>query len=471
MEAYEYDAFISYSHRDLKWARWLQGKLETLRIPAEADEAFANRRRMKVFRDQTDLNGVEVTESLHRELTASRYLVVVCSPSSAASRWVDDEVAFFTGLGRRDRIVAFIIEGEPDSDTPELECYPPGLRCTGERHLLGANVQEIGRNKAYLKVASLLIGVRFNRLVDREKQRRRRAILTATAAVLVISASTAALLWRNATISRQNKELVYDGYGTALVSFAQNEVIKPEELATIEDSARAGNAYAALLLGDCYSKGWGTQKDDVKAFEWYRRAAEGGNVVGMVALANCYIFGNGTEVNPEEAFAWNMRSAELGSAEGMLNVALDYEGGHGTEPDPKAAFEWYKKSAKKGYDLAMYNLSRCYRSGIGTKANPKRAFFWMKRLAQTDNAEAMYNLGMMYQLGYGTAEDPQAAYAWYRKAADSGDGDALYMTGWCIENRYGIDNPALEWYEKAAEAGNADAAKAVERLEGPGQSS
>lgn len=465
MEAYEYDAFISYSHRDLKWARWLQGKLETLRIPPEADEAFANRRRMKVFRDQTDLNGVEVTESLHRELTASRYLVVVCSPSSASSRWVDDEVAFFTGLGRQDRIVAFIIDGEPDSDKPELECYPPGLRCTDERHLLGANVQEIGRNKAYLKVASLLIGVRFNRLVDREKQRRRRAILTAAATVLVISASTAALVWRNTVISRQNKELVYDGFNAALVSFAQKDVIEPEDFAMIEKSARAGNAYAALLLGDCYGKGWGVEKDDAKAFEWYTRAAEGGDVMGMIALANCYLFGSGTEEDPEAAFSWNMRAAEAGSAEGMLNVAIDYEGGHGTKQDPKAAFEWYKKSAENDYDLAMYNLSRCYRSGIGTEADPEKAFYWMKKLALTDNTEAMYNLGMMYQHGYGTEEDPEEAYAWYRKAADTGDGDALYMTGWCIENHYGIDNPALEWYARAAEAGNADAAEAMARLD------
>ena len=109
--------------------------------------------------------------------------------------------------------------------------------------------------------------------------------------------------------------------------------------------------------------------------------------------------------------------------------------------------------------------------GIGTQVDLERSFFWMRRLAETGNVPAMFNLGIMYQNGLGTPEDPEQAYAWYRRAADTGDGDALYMTGWCIVNRYGIDNPALEWYEKAAEAGNADAAKAVERLEGPGQSS
>ena len=32
MDEFVYDAFISYSHRDMKWARWLQRRLETFRF-------------------------------------------------------------------------------------------------------------------------------------------------------------------------------------------------------------------------------------------------------------------------------------------------------------------------------------------------------------------------------------------------------------------------------------------------------
>ena len=170
MDEFLYDAFISYSHRDMKWARWLQGKLETYRIPKEAGEPFQNRPRLRVFRDQTDLNGVELTTSLQQELRASRYLVVVCSPDSASSKWVNEEVSFFESLGRQNQVIAFIVSGEPDSDNPSLECFPPQMRSMDGRHLLGANVQEIGKTKALLKVISILIQIRFNRLVDREKQ-------------------------------------------------------------------------------------------------------------------------------------------------------------------------------------------------------------------------------------------------------------------------------------------------------------
>ena len=60
MNEFVYDAFISYSHRDLKWARWLQRRLETYHIPKNLCEKNVHPARLKVFRDQTDLSGVEL---------------------------------------------------------------------------------------------------------------------------------------------------------------------------------------------------------------------------------------------------------------------------------------------------------------------------------------------------------------------------------------------------------------------------
>ena len=40
----------------------------------------------------------------------------------------------------------------------------------------------------------------------------------------------------------------------------------------------------------------------------------------------------------------------------------------------------------------------------------------------------------------------------------------MRMTGWCIENRYGVEDAALEWYEKAAEAGDPEASAEAERI-------
>ncbi len=175
-------------------------------------------------------------------------MIVLCSPSSAASSWVNEEVLYFISLGRMDRIIPFIVDGEPMSDDPALECYPEGLRSLEDYTLLGANIQEIGRNKAFLKLVSILLGVRFGRLVDREKQRKIRTALVTGVITAIIAVTGGSLLWRNAVISRENKKLNYDIFGAAIVSISKKDQIEPDDVAFLKASAEEGNTMAILLL-------------------------------------------------------------------------------------------------------------------------------------------------------------------------------------------------------------------------------
>ena len=463
MEQYTFDAFISYSHKDLSFGKWLQRKLETFSIPADMRGERPKGQKLRIFRDQTDLAGTGLQDSLRANLREARYLIVLCSPQSAASSWVNEEVLFFISLGRKERIIPFIIDGEPMSDDPGLECYPEGLRSIRDYTLLGASIQEIGRNKAFLKLVSILLGVRFGRLVDREKQRRRRTILSTLAAALVLLVTGGSLLWRNAVISRQNKKLNYDIYGAALVSISQKDVIEPGDVEFLTASAKEDNTQAILFLADCLKNGWGTEQDLEAAYTWSRRGADLGNPECMIFLSNCYQNGEGTGQDLEQAFLWSMKAAQAGNSSGMLNVAISYEEGLGVEADPEEAFAWYTKSAEAGNDLGMYNLANCYRAGIGTDPDPQMAFAWMEKVAQTGNPTAMYNMGLMYQNGYGTGEDPENAYLWFKKAADAGDADGAYMAGYCWENGYGVTDPALEWYTIGAQRGSDRAREALQR--------
>jgi len=464
MEEYLYDAFISYSHRDMKWGRWLQRKLEGFHCPKEAAGETGRARRLKIFRDQTDLTGTELTESLNRELGHSRYLIVICSPASAASRWVNEEIRSFCALGRKDRIIPFIVAGEPASDRAELECFPPMLRGEELSELLGVNIQEIGKDKAFLKTASVLLDIRFNRLVDREKQRRRRTVLTSTALTVVIAGVTGFLIWRNTRVTEENKALTFDIYGAAMKTLQMNENLQPEELAFLEASAKAGNDEAMIYLADCCLHGWGMEADPETGFRWFGKAAEKGNTQGMIGVANCYLNGTGTEKDWDKAFSWYQQAAEQGDPAAMFNLAGCYLSGIGTTADAAKAIEWYKKAALKDYDLAMYNLGVGYLTGTGTEPNEEQGVYWMRRFAETGNPNGMCYLGLMYREGAGVEKDPQEAYKWFRKAADAGNPDGMFWVGWCIENQFGTENQALEWYERAAEAGNEEAREAAERI-------
>lgn len=466
MDEYLYDAFISYSHRDLKWGRWLQRRLENLHMPREVVRERGSRAKLRIFRDQTDLAGAELQASLNRELTNSRCLIVICSPASAASKWVNEEIQFFCGLGRKSRIIPLIVSGEPFSDSPEAECYPPALRNMEGDELLGANIQEIGKDKAALKVASVLLDVRFNRLVNREKQHRRRVALSASAAGLTVALVTGILLWQNHTVTQENHELNYEIYTRALMAYGEKNELSPEDIEILKVSADEGNATAMIYLADCYLNGRGVPADGKMAFSWYEKAAAKEKPQGLMGLGNCYNLGIGTEPDPRKVYELNMRAAQLGDSAAMINVASCYEGGQGVEQNLPEAFRWYEQSARAGNDLGMYHLSRCYMFGVGVEKNPEQAFFWTGELAKTGNAFGMYNLALMYQNALGTEENPKEAYRWCRKAAELGEPSAMRMLGWCIENQYGVDNLPLEWYQRAAEAGDEKAKAEVRRITG-----
>lgn len=475
MSGYTYDAFISYSHHDMKQARWLQRRLESFHIPRGLDREHTGGARMKIFRDQTDLAGAELQSSLEREMEASRYLIVICSPAGASSRWVNEEIRYFCSIGRADRIIPFIIEGEPNSDTPELECFPPVLRSDEVTELLGVNVHEIGKNKAFLKTASVLLDIRFNRLADREKQRRLRTALVITGITVAALTVTGILLLNNIemikenqVITQKNQELSYDIYAATMLEYFNDQTINQEGVDLLRVSAEAGNTEAMMWLAKWYLNASDSGTDPEKGFQWYLKAAEGENVEGMRIVGLMYILGTGVDADPEKAVMWFTRAFEAGDAEAAVYLGYCYQNGSGGLPvDASKAFEYFRQGAEGGNILALMEMANCYHVGYGVEKDDVQAFNCQKELAERGEASGMYNLGLMYENAIGTEEDPLEAYVWYRNAADAGWPAAMRKVGWCIENRYGVDSMervALEWYAKAAEAGDEEALQDIERI-------
>ena len=134
---FKYWAFVSYSHRDSKWGDWLHKRLETYRVPRrlsgrESRDGPLPKRLFPIFRDREELpTSADLSHNIQAALEASRYLVVICSPNSANSRWVGEEIKNFKALGREDRILCLIADGEPNaSDNPGAgaECFHELLR-------------------------------------------------------------------------------------------------------------------------------------------------------------------------------------------------------------------------------------------------------------------------------------------------------------------------------------------------------
>src|SRR6185295_13015780 len=127
---FKYRAFISYSHSDEKWARWLHHNLETYRIPkhlvgTETEFGPIPERFAPVFRDREELaSATNLGTTLIAALEQSASQIVICSPKAAKSRWVNEEILTFKRLGREHRIFCLIIAGEPGaSGNPETAAH------------------------------------------------------------------------------------------------------------------------------------------------------------------------------------------------------------------------------------------------------------------------------------------------------------------------------------------------------------
>lgn len=206
----KYWAFISYSQRDKEWSGWLQRAIETYRVPRRlvgrpSRDGAVPRRLFPVFRDREELpTSADLGSNIEEALRASRYLIVVCSSNAALSRWVNEEVRGFKAMGREDRVLAIIVDGEPNaSDKPDAvvpECFPPALRyrvgsdgaLTQERTepiAADARPDRDGRSNAQLKILAGLLGVGFDELRQRERTRRqRRAAWMAAAGAVIVGA-------------------------------------------------------------------------------------------------------------------------------------------------------------------------------------------------------------------------------------------------------------------------------------------
>jgi len=262
---YKYFAFISYSHADERWSRWLHRALETYRVPGHlvgrrmADSTVPVRLQ-PVFRDRDELTGAaDLGSTITAALDASRHLIVICSPSAARSRWVDEEVRAFKRMGRGERILTLVVDGEPNAsarpgEEPQ-ECFAPSLRfdldpdgglSSRPAEPIAADLRpgKDGRTNAKLKLIAGMLGVGFDDLKQRELRRQQRRLLLVTAASLagvLVTGTLAISAWFARQDAIRNRDRAEDLISFMLGDFRQQlePLGKLELLKGVGDKAMA----------------------------------------------------------------------------------------------------------------------------------------------------------------------------------------------------------------------------------------
>ena len=204
-EGFAYRAFLSYSHSDKDVAKRLHREVESYRIPPKLVGKLTSvgkvpRRLRPIFRDREELPASgDLSAELSAALRQSMFLVIICSPASARSRWVNEEILQYKRFHGEGHVLALVVDGEPHASEvvgkAHLECFPHALRYRmgADGQLTDVPAEPIaadyrrdadGARLATQKLIAGLTGLKLDELVQRETQRRI-ARATAVASVAV----------------------------------------------------------------------------------------------------------------------------------------------------------------------------------------------------------------------------------------------------------------------------------------------
>jgi len=257
--AFRYQAFISYSHRDERWAKWLHRSLERYRVPRRligrpTAGGTVPPRVAPVFRDREELpTASDLGRVVGAALEASAALIVICSPAAAQSRWVNEEIRTFQRLGRHGRIFCLIVDGDPATG-PDQQCFPEALRGAGDSpqgEPIGADLRpgKDGQRLALLKLVAGMLEVGLDELVRRDLQRRNRRLIMISSAS-VSGMATAFVLLALALLARNEAQRQRTRAEVQTATAQQTSEFLVQLFEVVDPSEARGNTITAREILD-----------------------------------------------------------------------------------------------------------------------------------------------------------------------------------------------------------------------------
>ncbi len=226
--------------------------------------------------------------------------------------------------------------------------------------------------------------------------------------------------------NRSPIELAEESYelGVKTESDAFDEISNVKAFGFYKQAAENGLPAAMFRLARMYDRGKGAPRDLEEAANWYKKAAEGGHVGAMASLGTLYEFGQGVEKNLVLALLNYRLAAEAGDRNAMTSLAYLYAQGKGVASDPGQARRWYGTAAELGQVRAMFNLALLLKSGKGGRKDRPTAVKWLKAAMEKGHSGAMRELAFLYDVGRGVVRSSGKAAELFLAALAAGDKQA-----------------------------------------------
>lgn len=223
LRATQFDAFVCYKHGPVDSAAALavQRALENYRAPRGVCETKKPFKR--IFVDEGELSScADFGQQIQDALKNSGWLIVICSPDTPMSPWVQKEIDTFLEYHDRSRILALLTGGSPDqSFPPQLQGNEDGEGEVFAAHALGATSQEVTkkiRGDSLLKLVAPMIGTTYDALKQRHKIYQLQRVAMVTAGFLVAAMGFGAYALNRANVIAQQAVRIEEEYERALVN-------------------------------------------------------------------------------------------------------------------------------------------------------------------------------------------------------------------------------------------------------------
>ncbi|MEQ1715785.1 MAG: tetratricopeptide repeat protein [Hyphomicrobium sp.] len=252
----KYRAFLSYSHADTSWAKWLHSRIETFRIDTDLIGRVTAlgpvpKTLRPIFRDREDFSGGNtLKDATIAAIDESAALIVLCSTVSGKSLYVNEEIRLFRSRHPDRPVVPVIIEGVPPENFPQALLYElaaDGTITDRPVTILGCDVREHadGKSLALAKVIAGVTGVGTDEIVrraERDQRRRFRNWVAGLSMVALTTTGLAVLAEINRREAVQNFLLAKKAADSLVFDIAQGlrdvEGVKESAIAKILETAR-----------------------------------------------------------------------------------------------------------------------------------------------------------------------------------------------------------------------------------------
>lgn len=212
--------------------------------------------------------------------------------------------------------------------------------------------------------------------------------------------------------TRFSVKQVLEDYG-----MREKENIEKGLMELFRDAINENAPLKQYSIGWLYNVGMLLVQDNLKAIQWYERAAENEYLPAQYNLGAMYDGGVGSvEQDESKSIRWYLKAAKQGYAKAQFNLAVTYE----KKGELKKAEEWYLKAAEQKLPSAHYNLGVYYLE----RNERRKAAEWSSNAAELEHLDGCFNLAVLYRDGYGVSRDVAKAVEYFQWAARRGDQDA-----------------------------------------------